>query len=46
MKIQTNKELHKVKEVIDSKGLVICELMIDPKQQMPQKWTAGELSKV
>lgn len=40
-KIVNNKDLEKVKEVIDYKGPVICELMLDPDQPMFPKWSAG-----
>ncbi len=30
-----------IKKAVDYKGPVICEVMIDPNQKMPEKWTAG-----
>ncbi|HUW22025.1 MAG TPA: thiamine pyrophosphate-binding protein [Candidatus Bathyarchaeia archaeon] len=41
-KIAANKDLYKVKKVIDYRGAVVCELMIDPDQPMLPKWTAGK----
>ena len=43
VKIANDKDLHKVKQVMDFKGPIVCELMLDPDQPMPPKWTAGQL---
>ena len=42
-KISTDKDLSKVKKVMDYKGAVVCELMIDPDQPSLPKWKAGLL---
>ncbi len=41
-RINSDKELLKVKDVIKYRGPIICEIMIDPRQPMPPKWTAGQ----
>ena len=41
-KINNDDELYKVKEVMDYKGPVVCELIIDPMQPVLTKWTAGQ----
>jgi len=41
VKIASDKDLYKVKEVMNHKGPIVCELMIDPLQPMPPKWSAG-----
>jgi acetolactate synthase-1/2/3 large subunit len=41
VKIASDKDLYKVKGVINHKGPIVCELMIDPLQPMPPKWSAG-----
>lgn len=40
-KIANDKELQKIKGIIDYKGPVICELMLDQDQPMLPKWSAG-----
>ena len=40
-KIANNKDLDKVEEIMNYKGPIVCELVIDPNQPMPSKWTAG-----
>lgn len=42
VKIKNDNMLTKVKDVIDYPGSVICEIIIDPHQPMPPKWTAGQ----
>lgn len=44
IKIGSDKEMVKLKKVMDYAGPVICEVMIDPNQPMPKKWTAGQYS--
>jgi len=41
-RINNDKELDKLK-VINKRGPIVFELMIDPKQKMLPKWTAGQL---
>ena len=41
-KIANDQDLGKVKKVIDYKGPIVCELMLDPDQPMLPKWTAGQ----
>lgn len=41
VKIASDKDLIKVKQVMDFKGPIVCELVIDPMQPMLPKWTAG-----
>jgi len=41
-KIHNDQELYKIREIKKEKGPIVCELMIDPKQPMLPKWTAGE----
>lgn len=43
IKINNDSELNKIKEVINRKGPIVCELMIDPMQPLLPKWTAGKL---
>jgi len=43
VKIASDKELFKVKKVIDAKGPIVCELMLDPKQPILPKWSASQL---
>lgn len=43
-KIQNDKDLSKVKQVIESKGPVICELIINPQQPLLPKWKAGQFT--
>jgi len=43
--IRNNEELHKLNDVIETKGFVVCELFIDPYQKMIPKWTAGQFRK-
>ncbi len=45
IQIGKDRESHRVKEVMESKGPVVCELMIDPNQPMLPKWTAGKYRK-
>ncbi|TAN34208.1 thiamine pyrophosphate-binding protein [Patescibacteria group bacterium] len=40
-RINNDSELDKVKKVMDFDGPIVCELMIDPDQKMPEKWSAG-----
>jgi len=42
VKIADDHDLPKVKEVINHKGPIVCELMIDPMQPVLPKWTAGQ----
>lgn len=42
VKIRNDRELTKVKSVMDYSGPIICEIIIDPQQPMPPKWTAGQ----
>ena len=46
IKIRNDKELTKVQNVMDYPGSVICEIVIDPQQPMPKKWTAGQFRKI
>lgn len=41
-KISNDKELIKIKNILDYKGPIVCELRIDPHQPMLPKWTAGK----
>jgi len=43
IKIANNKEIYKIKKVIDYPGPIVCELIIDPQQKMLPKWSAGNL---
>lgn len=40
--IHNDEELNKIKEIMEYKGLIVCELFIDPYQKMLPKWTAGQ----
>lgn len=40
-RISNDSELDKLKKVMDFDGPIVCELMIDPNQRMPEKWGAG-----
>jgi acetolactate synthase-1/2/3 large subunit len=42
-RINNDSELDKLKKVMDCKGPIICELMVDPHQPLLEKWTAGML---
>ncbi len=42
LKIQNDSELFKVKEMMEHKGPIVCELMIHPMQPTLAKWTAGQ----
>ncbi len=42
VKIASDNDLPKVKQIIDHKGPIVCELMIDPMQPVLPKWTAGQ----
>lgn len=42
VRISNDSELGKIKEVIDYKGPMVCELMIHPRQPLLPKWTAGQ----
>lgn len=42
LRIHNNQELYKIREVMEDKGPIVCELIIDPKQPMFPKWTAGQ----
>jgi len=44
-KISNDRQLYKVKQVIKTKGPVVCELMLDPFQPMLPRWEAGLLRK-
>lgn len=46
VRINNNSELDKIKEVIQSNGPIVCELMIDPDQPMLARWEAGQLREV
>ncbi len=41
-KITKDSDLKLVKKVLEQKGPVVCELIIDPAQPMPPKWSAGQ----
>lgn len=41
-KLYNNQDLYKISEILNEKGPIVCELMIDPNQPMLPKWTAGE----
>lgn len=43
-KIANDQDLPKVKKVIDYKGPIVCELMLDPDQSLLPGWTAGQFS--
>lgn len=43
VRVNNNDELYKVKEVIQSNGPIVCELMIDPDQPTLPRWEAGLL---
>lgn len=43
-RINNDNELEKLKKVMDYKGPIICELMLDPFQLMLPKWEAGQFS--
>jgi acetolactate synthase-1/2/3 large subunit len=45
VKIASDKDLDKVKEIMNFKGPIVCEVMIDPAQPMLPKWSAGQLCK-
>lgn len=38
--IKTGDDLYKIKDILDSKELVFCEVFIDPNQKMLAKWSA------
>jgi acetolactate synthase-1/2/3 large subunit len=42
-KIAKDKDLTKIKEIMNHKGAVMSELILNPDQPMPIKWTAGQL---
>lgn len=42
LKIHNDQELYKIRKVMDNKYPIVCELMINPKQLMFPKWTAGK----
>lgn len=42
-RINDDSELGKLDEVMKHNGPVVCELMIDPRQLLLEKWTAGQL---
>lgn len=42
-RIKNDTELDKVKRVMEFDGPIVCELMLDPGQIMPDKWAAGLL---
>lgn len=44
-KISNDRQLYKVKQVIKTRGPVVCELMLDPFQPMLPRWEAGLLRK-
>jgi len=41
-KISDDKDLGKVKKVINYRGPIVCELMLDPDQSLLPGWTAGQ----
>ncbi|MBI2053755.1 MAG: hypothetical protein HYT36_00250 [Candidatus Staskawiczbacteria bacterium] len=41
--IKSEKDLYKIKEVLDFSGPVFCEVFIDPYQKKLEKWEAGLL---
>jgi len=40
--ISSEKDLHKLKNILESDGAIVCELVIDPNQEMIEKWTANK----
>lgn len=42
-RIANDGELDKIRKVLDFDGPIICELIIDPEQPMPERWSAGML---
>ncbi|MFH1292385.1 MAG: thiamine pyrophosphate-binding protein [bacterium] len=42
-RINNDSELDKVRQVMETSGPIVCELMIDPDQKMISKWSAGVL---
>lgn len=40
-RIANNKDLSQIPEMMNYKGPIVCELVIDPNQPMFKKWTAG-----
>lgn len=42
LKIKNDSELIKIKKIFGTNGPYVCEIMIDPKQKMIPKWSAGE----
>ncbi|MFH1472029.1 MAG: thiamine pyrophosphate-binding protein [Nanoarchaeota archaeon] len=40
--ISSEKDLHKLKNILESDGAIVCELVIDPHQEMIEKWTANK----
>jgi len=41
-KISNDKDLNKVKKVVNYKGPIVCELILDPNQPLLSAWTAGQ----
>lgn len=44
-RINNDSELLKLKKVMEHRGPIVCELMIDPNQPLLEKWSAGMLKK-
>lgn len=40
-RINNDEELSKLEKVMNHKGPIVCELMLDPNQSMLEKWSAG-----
>lgn len=40
-RISNDNELSKLDKVMTHHGPIVCELMLDPNQSMPERWTAG-----
>lgn len=40
-RVENDKQLYKLDKVMDYKGPIVCELMIDPHQPVLGKWSAG-----
>ncbi|MBU2260240.1 thiamine pyrophosphate-binding protein [Patescibacteria group bacterium] len=43
-RINNDDELSKVEKVMEHKGPIVCELMLDPDQPMLERWSAGILN--
>ena len=44
-RINNDEELFKLEKVMDYKGPIVCELMLNPAQPMPERWSAGTFNK-